>query len=41
MEMVTVAEQLFASFDAFSFLDDVFYAVQIAAAKVDRHAQLA
>ena len=41
VKTVTVSEQLFSTFDTLSFLNNVFYAIEVAAAEVNRHTQLA
>jgi hypothetical protein len=38
---VSVSEQLLSTFETFSFLNNVFDAIEVAAAEVNRHTQLA
>jgi hypothetical protein len=40
VKAVAVSEQLFSTFDTFSFLNNVFYAIEVAAAEVNRHTKL-
>ena len=40
VKTVAVSEQLFSTFDTFSFLNNVLYAIEVTAAEVNRHTQL-
>jgi hypothetical protein len=41
VEAVTVSEQLLSTFDTVSFLNNVFYPIEVADAEVNWHTQLA